>query len=467
MTFKFIGRKKEKEILTHALESSRAELIALYGRRRIGKTTLIQEFYKKEIVFVVSGLVDGNRSMQIKNFINRLKDAGERQRIKIPPDWIECFALLKQHILSLENPRKKKVVILDEFPWLDTRKSGFLPAFENFWNDFCALRSDLIVVLIGADVSYIKRNVIENKKGLHNRVTRSIKLQPFKLSEVRQYFVSKKYRLSDQDVLKIYMTFGGIPQYLGTIDDNESANDVIKRLYPHGNSYLKTEFQETFEALFDTSSFHKRIVEVLSSNTSIGMTRNDLLIKCGLESSGRFSKTLKELENAGYIGRNTGYKGRSKKTFYRIIDEFTLFYFFVIRRGDHSNPFESIECSTWRQAAFRLVCLKHIEEIKKSLSIHTINSRFYTWTNDNKSESIAIERSDDIINLCEPIYHDTRYSIKADTRSLLQAKLTDFARIKNRRTRVELTMITPYGVERDMYSRDIMSENILLDQIMH
>ena len=142
-----IGRKRESLILSDALKSNRSELIAVYGRRRVGKTFLVRNVYKNEIQFEISGIHNGTLKQQLYNF--HLTLTAKSGGYKKPGNWIEAFHQLGQYFDSTIS-KKKKVIFIDEFPWLDTRKSSFLSAFDNFWNSYASKRSDLVVVICGS-----------------------------------------------------------------------------------------------------------------------------------------------------------------------------------------------------------------------------------------------------------------------------------------------------------------------------
>lgn len=209
-----VGRLLEKEKLDEALSAKRSELIAIYGRRRIGKTYLIRNHYSKHIIFSFSGLRNGTRPDQIENFMLELREFTEKFKDDKPENWLQAFNLLKQYLKGVRQTHKKKVIFIDEFPWVDTLRSGFLPAFENFWNTYCTTRNDLIVVICGSAASYMLKKIIRNRGGLHNRITRKIKLVPFQLNEVKEFFDYKGIHLPEIEVLKIYMALGGIAEYL-------------------------------------------------------------------------------------------------------------------------------------------------------------------------------------------------------------------------------------------------------------
>jgi hypothetical protein len=121
---------------------------------------------------------------QLKNFHLKLKE--KSTNFKLPLDWLEVFYQLEQYINTLKS-KKKKVIFIDEFPWLDTSRSGFLPVFDNFWNSFATKRDDLVIVICGSAASYMIQNIIKSTGGLHNRITSKIQLLPFNLFETKNF----------------------------------------------------------------------------------------------------------------------------------------------------------------------------------------------------------------------------------------------------------------------------------------
>ncbi len=420
-----IGRVAEKEILANALNSSRSELIAIYGRRRIGKTFLIREFYEKEIVFSMTGYSVGNRAVQIKNFMTKLNEVTNEFKDNKPKDWIDSFVLLKKFINGLRKNKGKKVIFIDEFPWIASDKSGFLPAFENFWNDFCAARTDLVIVVCGSAASYMMKKLIKNHKGLSKRITQKINLKPFNLAEVKEFFEYKKNPIIEYELLKIYMSLGGIPEYLEQVQKGESAISTIDRLCFQSGAYLEDEFDVVFESLFDSSTFHKKIIDVLAAGKKKGLTRADLLDKCGVDSSGRFSQSLVELEISGFVLKYTSYKGKSKETLYRIYDEYCLFYLQFMKpfkENSWQQLYQRQEYKTWYGYAFETICLKHSLEIKRALKIEGIASENYAWSNPKAQVDMVIDREDNWINLCEMKFYNDEFTIDAGYFKKLETK---------------------------------------------
>lgn len=459
MSIPIVGRKPEKEILSNALKSSRSELIAIYGRRRIGKTFLIREFYEKEMVFSMTGYSQGNRAVQIKNFQKKLNEVSPDFKDETPEDWIDCFDLLKKYLSGLKKSKKKKVIFIDEFPWIATNKSGFLAAFENFWNDFCVGRTDLVVVVCGSAASYMVKKLIKNRKGLSKRITQKINLKPFTLGEVKAFFEHKHIPLLDYEVLKLYMSLGGIPEYLEQIQKGESTVSAIDRLCFQSGAYLEGEFDDVFDSLFDTSSYHKMIIDVLATGVKKGMSRNTLLEKCGVASSGRFSQTLTELEISGFILKYDAYRGKSKETLYRIYDEYCLFYLQFMKpfKGNSwTQLYQKSEYQIWCGYAFETICLKHSTEIKRALKIEGIASKNYAWSNANAQVDLVIDRDDNWVNLCEMKFYNDEFVIDAAYLKRLETKKRAFKQDKGGRKGIFLTMLTTHGVKSNKYNSAVV-----------
>ena len=463
---KIIGRQREKEILSNALLFSRSELIAIYGRRRIGKTFLIREFYKEEMIFSVTGYSVGTRPVQIKNFMTKLIEVTDAFTEKKPLDWMDGFGLLKKYVQGLRKSKRKKVIFIDEFPWIATNKSGFLSAFENFWNDFCAGRTDLVVVVCGSAASYMVKKLIKNHKGLSKRITQKLNLKPFSLAEVKDFFEHKNNPILEYELLKIYMALGGIPEYLEQVQKGESAVSTIDRLCFQAGAYLENEFDEVFESLFETSSFHKKIIKVLAKGKKKGLTRNSLLKKCGVDSSGRFSQSLAELEISGFVLKYEAFHGKSKETLYRIYDEFCLFYLQFIKpfKGNSwQQLYQKPEYIIWCGFAFETICLKHSTEIKRALKVEGIASENYTWSNSNAQVDLVIDRADNWINLCELKFYNDTFTIDASYMKRLEKKKRAFREDKAKRKGLYLTMLTTHGVKSNKYSSAIVDHDLTMD----
>ena len=467
MTKIVVGRTREQQVLTDTLSSHRSELIAVYGRRRIGKTYLIRKFFDTKIIFSFTGLSTGNRAAQIKNFMIKLNElTDEFKNEKQPNDWLDAFRLLRLHLNGIRKSKNKKVLFIDEFPWIDTHKSGFLPAFENFWNDYCTTRNDLIVVVCGSAASYMVKKVIKNSKGLSKRITQTIKLQPFNLQETRSFFKYKGIKMEEYEIVKIYMTLGGVAEYLEHVKKGDSAVLTINQLCFTEEAYLEDEYDEVFKSLFDENSFHQKIMNALAKSKKEGCSRDEILKELNISSGGKFSKSLEELKLSGFILKYDAHKNGSKTTLYRIYDEFCLFYLQFMKpfKGSKwTHLFQKQEYKSWCGYAFETICLKHVEEIKKALKCNQISSKNYSWSNPKAQVDLVIDRTDDVVNLCEIKFHNDEFSIDAEYLKKLRKKENEFRAATKSKKGIYTVLISTWGVKQNQYSQAIVTNDIKMN----
>jgi uncharacterized protein len=466
MSKKIVGRVREQETLTDTLNSHRSELVAIYGRRRIGKTYLVREFFGKQITFSFTGLSKGKRADQIKNFMLKLNEVTDDfKKEKQPADWLEAFSYLKTFLKGMKETKKKKVLFIDEFPWVDSHKSGFLTAFENFWNDYCTTRGDLVVVVCGSAASYMGKKIINNTEGLSKRITETIKLKPFNLREVRDFFHYKGIPMEEYEVLKIYMALGGVAEYLEHVKPGESAAVTIENLCFQKGAYLEDEYDQVFNSLFEEGSYHQKIMDALSHGNKKGITREDILQALDISSGGRFSDSLEELMQSGFVLKYDAYRDNTKTTLYRIYDEFCLFHlqFIVQFKGSKwTQIFQKQEYKTWCGYAFETICLKHVQEIKKGLKCDQIESKNYSWQNDKAQVDLAIDRDDDLVNLCEIKFYNDEFTIDAGYLDRLRIKERQFKTATKTKKGIYTAMITTWGVKSNQYSKAIVSNSLTM-----
>ncbi len=466
MSKTIVGRAYEQQVLTDSLTSHRSELVAIYGRRRIGKTHLIREFFGNKIIFSFTGLSTGKRADQIKNFILKLNEVtNEYKKKKQPADWLEAFSYLKIFLKGIKESKRKKVIFIDEFPWVDSHKSGFLAAFENFWNDYCTTRSDLVVVVCGSAASYMVKKIISNSKGLSKRITQTIMLKPFNLHETQSFFKYKGITMEEYEILKIYMVIGGIAEYLEYVKAGESAAITIDRLCFQQGAYLENEYDEVFKSLFDENSYHQKIMYVLANKKKEGITRDEILKKLKISSGGRFSDSLEELMQSGFALKYEAYKDNIKKTLYRVYDEFCLFHlqFMIPFKGAKwTQIFQKQEYRSWCGYAFETMCLKHYKEVKKALKCDQIGSKNYSWHNPKAQVDLVIDRDDDVVNLCEIKFYNDEFSLDATYLQRLRNKENQFRASTKTKKGVYTVMITTWGVKPNQYSQAIVTASLTM-----
>ncbi len=452
-----VGRKEELALLRSALESRRPELVVVYGRRRIGKTFLIRHAFRDRISFEFTGMHRANLKDQLKNF--HLALSAKRKRTPMPADWLEAFDMLADHLDRLRTKRKK-VLFIDEFPWLDGRRSRFLPAFSNFWNSYASKRKDLVVVICGSAASYMINAIINDRGGLHNRITRRIHLQPFGLHDTEQLLRRNKVRLTRYDILQLYMAMGGAPHYLQMVEPGESVSAAIDRLCFSRNGFLRGEFANVFASLFERADNHEAIVRALAGVRK-GLTRNEILKRSGVRSGGTLTKTLMELEHSGFIDHYAPYRG-VKDPLYRLTDEYALFYLKYVegtrpsRSGIWMKLARQSSFITWAGFCFETICMKHVDRIKEGLGISGIHAVEGSWIGRSEWQGaqvdLLIDRDDNVITLCETKFTSGPFRIDKRYAEELARKVRTFITETGTRKSVFLTFITTYGLETNAHT---------------
>ena len=225
---------------------------------------------------------------------------------------------------------EKKVVFFDEMPWLDTAKSGFLPVFEWFWNDWASTRENLVFIVCGSATSWMIEHIAENKGGLFNRQSCRIYLEPFTLCETELFLKAQGIAWSRYEIAECYMIMGGIPYYLSLLDGAYTYTQNIDRLFFKRHGELWDEFDRLFQTLFSNSEAYVKIVEALSAKAG-GLTRNAIAEKAGLPANGALTKMLRDLESSGFVRVSTFYGKKKKDALYQLSDYYTAFYFRYIK----------------------------------------------------------------------------------------------------------------------------------------
>jgi len=465
-----VGREPENLILKAALKSKNPELIAVYGRRRVGKTFLIQHVYEGNFIFELSGMLNGTLKQQLTNFYLTLK---KKSKGLIPPvNWLEAFHQLRDYIDS-SALKDKKVIFIDEFPWLDTRKSGFLAAFDNFWNSYASKNKNLVVVICGSAASYMIQKIINNKGGLHNRITNKIQLLPFNLKETELFLIQNNVQLTRYDILQLYMTMGGIPYYLEKMSPGESVAQNIDRLCFTKDGILRTEFKNIFTSLFEMPHNHESIIRILANGRK-GLTRNEILKKMKTTTGGGISKTLLELEESGFIEKYSPYRG-TKDALYRLIDEYSLFYLKFIEnsRLSKSGAWLGLHATQpykiWTGFCFESVCIKHVEQIKEGLKIAGIISTYGSWISKDSKQGaqidLLIDRNDNVINICEMKFYNSAFTIDKKYAGEISNKINTFASQTKTKKNVYVTFVTTYGLVMNQYSNQLVQKELTMDHL--
>ncbi|RLB64407.1 MAG: ATP-binding protein [Deltaproteobacteria bacterium] len=475
---KLVGRSRERKTLAAAMGSSDPELVALYGRRRVGKTFLVREALGPDICFELTGMHRVALGMQLRNFSIALGDALARGIAPaVPQSWLEAFRQLRAMLEGLPKRKRKRVVFLDELPWLASRRSGFLSAFEHFWNSWASTRRDLVVIVCGSAASWMLNRLLRARGGLHNRVTRRIRLVPFTVTEARQLLVTRRVELDTYQLLELYMAFGGVPHYLKEIERGESAAQCIDRVCFAPDGLLRDEFGEVYASLFEKADRHLQIVRALASKRR-GLTRNELLAATKLPSGGGTTETLKELEASGFVMRTPQFGLKVKDEVYRLADEHSLFHLSWIEKhrgraeGVWIRKRRSPAWRAWSGYAFEGLCLKHADALRQALGISGVETEESTWQHRPQDDDehgaqidLLIDRRDRCINLCEMKFCEGEFVVDKAYARNLRNKREVFAQATKTRKALFTTLVTTHGVRANRHRDAVVDRTIEVDSL--
>ena len=454
-----IGRLKERQQLLEAFQSDYSEFVAVYGRRRVGKTFLIRETFDYTFTFQHTGVKNASKEVQLQRFRASLVEQGHTDCPELR-NWFDALDQLKVVIASRADARK--VVFIDEIPWMGRTDPSFISAVEHFWNGWASARKDVVFIVCGSATSWVLDKIVHNRDGLHGRVTYRIRLDPFSLAECAAYAESRGLEYTKDQLAECYMVLGGIPMYWRYLEKGKSVAQNIDELFFSGSEKLEHEFDELYSSLFENAEPYVAIVTALAGK-KCGMTREEVSRNSGVADNGWLSKYLKVLEQCGFIRRFTEIGKKCKGAVFQLIDNFTLFHFRYMKGNTTNDPhywssmLDSRVHTTWVGLAFERLCLQHVEQIKGALGIRGVLTNVHSWRNENAQVDLLVDRKDGIINLCEMKYWAGPYTLtESDDRNLANKKV-EFKTATKTRKAVHLTLVTSFGVKANAYSHKVQS----------
>ncbi len=486
-----IGRAREIKRLDRILRSSEAEFVALYGRRRVGKTFLIREFSATHTFMEVTGENGQTNELQVARFCHQVSQVFFGG-LPLPPctDWNAALTLLGNALKdrATKHPGKPIIVFLDELPWLAGHRSGLLQALDYAWNTQLSLISELRLIVCGSAAAWMLDKLIHAKGGLHNRITQRIELAPFSLAETSLFLQSRRVKLSQRQTALVYMSIGGVAHYLKQLQPGRSATQAIGELCFGSDGALRDEFETLFRSLFTNSDAHIAIVRALASKTS-GLSQAQLVEQTGLSGGGRFGRYLRQLEASAFIASYGPFGKRKKDTIYRLVDPYSAFYLRWIEaaprqalRGDGGKYWQSqattAAYASWAGYAFETLCLGHMQEILEALGLASIGCHASTWRlaakktqRGSREEAkgaqidLLLDRDDDTITICELKYSKNVFAIDRKYARELSEKLHVFESATKTKKTVQLVMICSAGLRNNQYSEDLVANSISLDAL--
>ena len=475
-----IGRAREIKRLKDLYNSGKAELVAIHGRRRVGKTYLVNETFRGMITFHHAGLspielgqMSGASPLrkQLKHFYNSLIAQGMK-RSRCPDNWLDAFLMLEL-FLQEKDQGQRLLIFLDELPWLDTQRSGFMTAFEGFWNTWGCSRPNLMVIVCGSATSWILDHLINNHGGMYDRVTCEISLVPFTLKECEDLFKSRNVRLSRYDIVQAYMILGGIPFYLGYFEKGLSLAQNIDRMFFEGRAPLRNEFDRLFASVFSNPDQMKAIVSSLHEK-NCGLTRSEISAATGISPGGTLSDALSALEESDFVIRYVPFGAGKKEEYYKLVDPFCIFFLKFVRGCDSLNDsfwqqnVTSPAVTAWRGIAFENVCFRHIGQIKRALGISGVSTKQSAWSKragdrDGMQIDLLIERKDQVVNMCEIKFYTQTFASSKDYHRILTHRRALLEEAFPAHMAIHSTLITTYGLAYNEYSGDFDSVITLED----
>lgn len=468
-----IGRIEELKSFDHDLQGEESQFVAVYGRRRIGKTYLVREKFYDQFAFYHTGVRNGSMREQLAAFRMSLKNAGFKQCPRLT-SWLDAFSCLYDHVRSL--PSGRKVIFIDELPWMDTPRSNLVSSLEYHWNNQLSLRKDVFLIVCGSASSWIIENIVHNLGGLYNRLTDRIWLRPFRLAECEQYAHSRGLGLSRQEICEAYMIFGGVPYYWSLLRSELGFRQNIDVLCFSEHGKLRDEFQYLYASLFRDADKHLKVVDVLSAK-KCGIKREEIYAASGLASRSTLKKVLDELVRCDFVRQYSARGKKNRDAFFQLIDNFTIFHNSFLKDGPVADPHfwtsrsESSRINVWNGLSFERVCLLHLDEIRRALGISGQVTTAYSWRSASDKDGtrgaqidLVIERADKVINLCEMKYCDTEYELDKDEAERLRGRRAAFKKETGTHSACRITLVTPYGLKRNLHS-GIVDNVITLDDL--
>ncbi len=469
----FVGREREVAQILKLERSSKAEFLALYGRRRVGKTYLIKSLYSEVFSLYITGIANVSVKEQLVNFNLALKKYS-KSKWDIPENWLQAFQQLIAHLEK--SKQKRKIMFIDELPWFDTPNAKFIQALEHFWNSWASARKDIFLIVCGSAASWMLNKLIRNKGGLYNRVTHRMKIEPFNLHECRLFLEKKRVALDAYQIIQLYMVLGGIPFYWETVSKGKSAAQIIEETCFSDGGILQNEFNAIFQSLFLQPERHLAIVKALAIKAK-GLLRGEIADISGLSNGGGLSRLLEELEESGFITTYVPFGRTSRSTLYQLSDFYSLFYLkFLFRQSKQGKNrwikmIDSPVHRAWSGYAFEQVCLYHIQQLQHALGVSGIETQISSWRsmNDKKGAQIdlIIDRRDQVINLCEMKFSINPYTISKKYADELRNKIGCFKSETQTRKAVFLTMITTFGINKNEHYGSVVQNDLTMDVLFN
>lgn len=366
----FVGRDHERRLLEEAIASRRAELVILYGRRRVGKSTLLHQLVSRRRGDLYFEALRGvPQKQQIDHFLRQLSEQTGTP-LAVARDWREAFGVLTFHLA-----RKKRLVVFDEFPWMASGRTRLVSLLKYFWDNRWKDNPGLTLVACGSVASFMLEHLVHSE-ALHNRRTLEIRLPPLPAVEAKQFFGGLR---SNHEVARLLMVFGGIPKYLEQIDPSRSFHDNLDRLCFQRHGFFLHEFDAIFKEQFKVTRSYGTLVRTLAVGSG---SKEDLARRAGIASGGGLTGYLETLEQADFVKTFSPSPlfGKGRKTRKVVLwDEWLRFYLTwvephlqVIEMNTRPGLLDRLAGSAldaYFGLAFERLCMKNLPHLFEHLGI--------------------------------------------------------------------------------------------------
>jgi AAA+ ATPase superfamily predicted ATPase len=473
--FMIIGRQYEISLLNQRYNSNKSEFVALYGRRRVGKTYLVKSLFEGKLTFHLTGVAQATYKDQLSNFNITIRKQYPKKAALNATNWMEAFEQIS--LIIEKSKQKKKIIFIDELPWFDTARSRFIQALEHFWNSWASSRTDILLIVCGSAASWMINTLINNRGGLHNRITQKIKIEPFNLRECEEFLLSKKISFPKHHVIQLYMVLGGIPFYWDEIKRGLSASQNIDQLCFERNGFLVGEFNKLFKSLFAKAERHEAIISAMSKKNK-GLTREEISTHTHFTTGGTLTTLLEELEESGFIRKYVPFGKKERNSLYQLCDFFSLFHVKFIKgqkrfeKNHWKKMIDHPKVKAWSGYAFEQACLMHSDHIKKGLGISGVSTEESAWKSTKSKNGaqidLLIDRRDGVINVCEMKFSTDAFIIDKKYDKELSNKLATFRAETVTKKALFLTMITTHGIKENTYSVNVQNDlkmDVLFEKI--
>ncbi|MBU0505584.1 MAG: ATP-binding protein [bacterium] len=411
----FFGRKEYVKTLQRLRKNRGSSVVVVYGRRRVGKTSLIQKAFENDKIFNFEGLENQETNKQIINFVTQLKFQAKKEvSVEHIKTWHEA-------LYALINVAKKEpcVIVLDEFQWMANYRSELVSVLKMMWDQHLSKLNNVTLVLCGSIASFMVKKVIHSS-AFYGRIETEIHLQPFQLHETAKMLESKGF----DEILEAQILLGGIPLYLKLARNFPSIRMAVNELAFSSEGYFFNEFSKIFTSHFGKNSNYRMILDLLAKNPK-GVLRKNISQQLKTTTGGTLTGVLYNLEQAGFIRTLKPFdkKMNSRHVKYVLSDPYIHFYLQFIKPHEKQiktgikniglNIFQGSKYQSWCGYGFENLCWEHAGIISQLLGFSGIDfvvGPYFKPSNSGQKGcqiDLLFDRADKVITLCEMKYRLT------------------------------------------------------------